>query len=485
MSSGAPPPAGASALDFFLNFESSGKWPDNLDAISHLKTAFYLRITGLLEAQTNLVSQVRKDAIYVQCEGFTFRGTIHHEPSLKLVEAAHGTLAARELRWRSSAGAKHTAALSALSRTHPAFGPSVRLAKRWLGCQLYSGEMPSGLVELLAAAAFTSASERPPASAACGFAHFLHTLATHEFASEPLILSFDQPITAEMKVAADAAFAAARAAAAAADADGTTDAAKPIAPPPTIWVGTDGEIGGAAGCAVGPSWQSMSRLRHLAAGALALLDRAYQMDSSALPQVVSAVGASPPPKDAAAAAAVAIDRANRALMSRAFDPPTDDFDLLLELDESQLPAANLSWRPAGVKGRRQSGASGPGSARRKSSLSAYANVNYGEIAYGIGEDPVAELVSRLTIAYGSLALFFYDGIGGRNIAVKWRPAAFLPGPLKAPSAQHRMLLDASPVGAEASWALPNVADVMAGMVEAGDGLILAARVPRSSQALRQ
>ena len=173
VSSGAPPPAGASALDFFLNFESSGKWPDDLEAISHLKTAFYLRISRLLEEQTDLVNEVRRDAIYVQCEGFTFRGTIHHEPSLRLVEAAHGALAARELRWRSSAGAKHTAALSALSRTHPAFGPSVRLAKRWLGCQLFSGEMPSGLVELLAAAAFTSAFERPPASAACGFAHFL------------------------------------------------------------------------------------------------------------------------------------------------------------------------------------------------------------------------------------------------------------------------------------------------------------------------
>ena len=36
------------------------------------------------------------------------------------------------------------------------------------------------------------------------------------------------------------------------------------------------------------------------------------------------------------------------------------------------------------------------------------------------------MCARLRAAYGGLALFFADGYGGRVVAVKWRPAAFLP-----------------------------------------------------------
>ena len=41
---GAPPPAGSPTLCFSIQFESSGKWPDDLGAISALKTAFYLKL---------------------------------------------------------------------------------------------------------------------------------------------------------------------------------------------------------------------------------------------------------------------------------------------------------------------------------------------------------------------------------------------------------------------------------------------------------
>ena len=116
--------------------------------------------------------------------------------------------------------------------------------------------------------------------------------------------------------------------------------------------------------------------------------------------------------------------------------------------------------------------------------SKYANLRHGEIARGVGVEPVRELVDRLTAAYGSIALFFYDGLGGRCIALKWRPSAFLPGPLKVGSAQHRMLVGSGEDGEATAkaWALPNIADVLAGMVQAGDGLIVAARLPQSSHA---
>ena len=68
------------------------------------------------------------------------------------------------------------------------------------------------------------------------------------------------------------------------------------------------------------------------------------------------------------------------------------------------------------------------------------------------------------------------------IGLKWKPAAFLPAPLKAPSSQHRLLIATA---GGASWALPNVADLLAEMVEIGGALVKQVAFPRSSQALRR
>ena len=96
---------------------------------------------------------------------------------------------------------------------------------------------------------------------------------------------------------------------------------------------------------------------------------------------------------------------------------------------------------------------------------------------------MAELVEVLHARYGALALF-YDGLGGRAIALKWRPAAFLPVPLKPPVAQHRLYVQRTE-GPGAAWVLPNVADVLAGMVQAGGGLIKRVSLPRGGNGLRR
>ena len=213
VSTGAPPSSGCKPLDFTFYSNRPENGPTRSTRSTTLKSAFYLRLASLLEDQASIICEVEKDVIYVQVEGFTFRGIIHHEPSLQLYQPHPQSV---PLKWRTTDGAQHTAALSALGRTHPALGLTVRLAKRWLSCQLYSGSVSDGLIELLAAHAFASPFTRPPGSAIAGFSRFLHLLASHDFESEPLLLSFDEPITSELKEGADAAFAVTRAAAAAA-----------------------------------------------------------------------------------------------------------------------------------------------------------------------------------------------------------------------------------------------------------------------------
>ena len=101
---------------------------------------------------------------------------------------------------------------------------------------------------------------------------------------------------------------------------------------------------------------------------------------------------------------------------------------------------------------------------------------------------------QLRETYGALAVFCYDDRGGRYVALKWRPAAFLPGPLRAAHSQHRILLERDVVPEErtasaatgarakelvsAAWALPNVPQILCEMRELGAGLIRKVVLPR-------
>ena len=55
--------------------------------------------------------------------------------------------------------------------------------------------------------------------------------------------------------------------------------------------------------------------------------------------------------------------------------------------------------------------------------------------------------------------------------------------LKPATAQHRMLVGGG--DGAAARALPNVADVLAGMVQLGDGVVKAVKVPQSAHGLRR
>ncbi len=44
----------------------------------------------------------------------------------------------------------------------------------------------------------------------------------------------------------------------------------------------------------------------------------------------------------------------------------------------------------------------------------------------VGFDPLAQYCAALQTRFGHLAALFWDGFGGRAVAVKWRPDALLP-----------------------------------------------------------
>lgn len=61
-------------LDLVLQLEHSSKWPNDLEAVRHVKTSFYLEISKMLHDNHQIVcSNVTKDYLEVFYQGLVFR----------------------------------------------------------------------------------------------------------------------------------------------------------------------------------------------------------------------------------------------------------------------------------------------------------------------------------------------------------------------------------------------------------------------------
>jgi U3 small nucleolar RNA-associated protein 22 len=63
----------AEPINLLLEFEESRRWPDNVEAIRALKTAFYVRISHELKSSHHLESVLSRDHLDVISSGFVFR----------------------------------------------------------------------------------------------------------------------------------------------------------------------------------------------------------------------------------------------------------------------------------------------------------------------------------------------------------------------------------------------------------------------------
>ena len=118
---------------------------------------------------------MRSEALLAHTAGFTFVGTIHHERSRKLEaaeqhESAPSTAGApnegRPQEWAIGSAANNVAVLRAAGLKHPAFAPTVRLAKRWIACQLLTSLVKPEIIEHFACVPFFTPGLHPPGALA-------------------------------------------------------------------------------------------------------------------------------------------------------------------------------------------------------------------------------------------------------------------------------------------------------------------------------
>ncbi|GAB7361344.1 hypothetical protein MBLNU230_g1400t1 [Neophaeotheca triangularis] len=197
-----------------IQFEGSGRWPDDLQAIQRTKIAFLLKTSELLHEANNeiesriglenedrdILNQAYLDITY--SESASFRLRIHHEREQTLLErqvksptidprskelAATGLAAYKR---GYIAAPAHTQALARLCNHHQALSGSIRLLKKWFASHLLQNHFAPALIELLAAQTFTQPwPYSAPATPQIAFLRTLAFLARWDWRTAPLIVN--------------------------------------------------------------------------------------------------------------------------------------------------------------------------------------------------------------------------------------------------------------------------------------------------------
>ncbi|KAM7416491.1 hypothetical protein PAMA_018513 [Pampus argenteus] len=375
---GKPCPAYVTPITVICHMEGSGKWPHDRLAIRHIRAAFHIRLGELLKKHHNYTCRPSPTHLDIWKDGLVFRVQVayHREPQvLRESVNAEGLLVVRDneeaqtLEMATIHKPLLTSTLHGLQQQHPCFGAVCRLAKRWLGAQLFSEDITEDTADLLVASLFLQpAPFTPPGSPQVGFLRFLHLLSTFDWRNNPLVVNLNNQLTAPNYTEIKNDFMASRESL------------------PVMFIATPKDKKLSMWTKRAPSVQMLQRVVMVAAESLKVLEHQL-MDGGQIQDV-------------------------RVVMR----PPLDAYDVLIHLDPKQVPLLSQAVDPPAVNFGRGviTGSVAP-------SGGALPVIDY---------NPVSLYLAELRDAFGHLALFFCDPYGGAVIAVLWKPQAFSPVPFK-------------------------------------------------------
>ncbi|KAG9293934.1 hypothetical protein G9A89_019272 [Geosiphon pyriformis] len=210
-------------IEIIIQFESSGKWPDNLVAIQKMKIAFYLRLREQLKQQNHgTFAQVvtdNKNSIlsntYLDIfasTGYAFRCRIHHDREKFLLERGIKDKKSTPIQIDAYNGAlclykrlfeelpMHTSNIHALCSKFPSLSATIRLVKRFMSSHLLLPHIDEETIELLCAGIYLETSPWDvPSSGFAGFFRVLSLISRWDFLNEPLIIDFNGSMSSETK----------------------------------------------------------------------------------------------------------------------------------------------------------------------------------------------------------------------------------------------------------------------------------------------
>ncbi|KAK4049077.1 U3 snoRNP protein [Microbotryomycetes sp. JL221] len=198
------------AHEFDIVFESSGRWPEDLEAVQKIKAAFLTKVAESLEQSRTVFSariafdlEARPIDDNVSIEilthgGFAFRGRVSYERSLllhqervaQLGDSPEAIAPLETFRRRFVHLPKHHGAIASVQQAFTSYSHTVRLVKSWFNHHMLSDHFDEEQIELLCANAFIDPSSPydPPQSGATGFARVMNTLLNWQFKDKPLFV---------------------------------------------------------------------------------------------------------------------------------------------------------------------------------------------------------------------------------------------------------------------------------------------------------
>lgn len=202
-------------VDVVVQFEGSGRWPDDLEAIQMTKTAFLLKLSELLQQKKDAaVSRIglenetydhfNRSFLDIKYDAaVTFRVRIHHEREQMLLERllSDKETSAKMREERAAALAHfrrtfldaplHAQAIDSASTRHPAYASTMALTKRWFAAHLLTNHFAEETIEILAARTFMHpAPWQAPSTDTTGFLRTLLYLSRWDWQREPLTVDF-------------------------------------------------------------------------------------------------------------------------------------------------------------------------------------------------------------------------------------------------------------------------------------------------------
>lgn len=212
-------------LDAVLRFESSARWPDDLEAIQRTKIAFLLAARGpfeslptvkgvqvRLESRSSMTSLLNsgltKNLAFLHVEmtsGSVYRLRVQCDRELVLLEAnLKNPSIKKDSRKKPQYedaqklynstyidGEIHSQVMQALRSRFPTLPESTILLKEWFDSHLLCGHFSDQVIDLIALNIYINDAERKTNSPMAGFAQTLTYLAEWDWRQDPLILSED------------------------------------------------------------------------------------------------------------------------------------------------------------------------------------------------------------------------------------------------------------------------------------------------------
>ena len=199
--------------DVVLQFEGSGRWPDDLVAIQRTKIAFLLKLSDLLpesigsltarvgleNGEHDILNQGFLDIVYDS--GAACRIRIYHDREQALLKRnlKDKTLdpQSREIAALGLAKYKrdyvktpaHTQAIARLCSRYPAMSGTIRLTKKWFASHLLANHVADEAIEMLVARTFVQPWPwQTPSSVQTGFLRTLFWISRWYWRAEPLIV---------------------------------------------------------------------------------------------------------------------------------------------------------------------------------------------------------------------------------------------------------------------------------------------------------